>query len=126
MWDMLGDLFGYQKKEKARANVVIGALTGVLIGVAAGLLVAPQSGEETRGCIKQAAGEGYDKAKETSLKAVDFVKEKGQEVIGKFHQAKDEFEEELSEDIAKAAEELADMAGEVEEATEEVSEEAKA
>jgi len=43
-----------------------GALLGVIIGAAVGLLLAPQSGEETREAIREYSDEMGDKAKETS------------------------------------------------------------
>ena len=110
MRDALGDLFGYQKKEKSRAFVAIGTLSGLLLGVAAGLLVAPQSGKETRDDIKKAAEKGYGKVVDTSQKVSDYVRDKGQEVVQKFHKEKDKVVEEVQEEIAEVAEEIADEA----------------
>ncbi|HHT25217.1 MAG TPA: YtxH domain-containing protein [Clostridiaceae bacterium] len=102
MGDLFGNLFGYQKKSEARANVIIGTLTGLLLGAAAGLLLAPQSGKETREDIVRLAEKGYEKAVEASQTVADFVKDKSQEVSEKFIKRK-----------AKTDEDIADVTDEV-------------
>ncbi|NLM19395.1 MAG: YtxH domain-containing protein [Clostridiaceae bacterium] len=101
MGELFGNLFGYQKKSEARANVVIGTLAGLLLGTAAGLLLAPQSGKETREDIARLAEKGYEKAVAASHTVVDFVKDKSQEVSEKFIKRKDK----AAEDVAEVTEE---------------------
>jgi gas vesicle protein len=59
---------------------------GLGIGVAAGLLLAPQSGEETRGLLKSKADEGkeYLRRRSTELRseATDFV-ERGRQAVAR-------------------------------------------
>ncbi|MGH7754878.1 MAG: YtxH domain-containing protein [Vulcanimicrobiaceae bacterium] len=40
-----------------------GLLTGALVGAAVGLLVAPQSGDETRGRLRESAGDASDRVR---------------------------------------------------------------
>jgi gas vesicle protein len=49
-------------------------LLGLGIGVAAGLLWAPRSGEETRALIADRAGEGADYLKSRAQEGTDYVK----------------------------------------------------
>jgi len=49
-------------------------LLGLGIGVAAGLLWAPRSGEETRALIADKAGEGADYLKSRAQESTDYVK----------------------------------------------------
>lgn len=125
MRDMIGDLFGYQRKEKSRAYVAIGTLSGILLGVAAGLLVAPQSGEETRKQIKKAAEKGYSKALDAGQKVGDYVKAKGQEVAERFNSAREDVEEGLDKAVGKAAEKVKEGAEKVADKAEKVKEDSK-
>ncbi|MGB4610548.1 MAG: YtxH domain-containing protein [Saccharofermentanales bacterium] len=107
MGDLFGNLFGYQKKSEARANVVIGTLAGLLLGAAAGLILAPQSGKETREDIAKLAEKGYEKAVAASQTVADFVKEKSQEVSEKFIKRKNKAED---EDVAENADSVTEDA----------------
>jgi gas vesicle protein len=49
---------------------VSGLAIGLILGVAAGLLFAPRSGEETRATIKQKAQESVDQIRETVVQPV--------------------------------------------------------
>ncbi len=51
-------------------------LLGLGIGVAAGLLWAPRSGEETRALLADKAGEGADYLKSRAQEGTDFVKQR--------------------------------------------------
>ncbi|HEY4161140.1 MAG TPA: YtxH domain-containing protein [Candidatus Saccharimonadales bacterium] len=51
-------------------------LTGAMIGVATGLLLAPQSGEETRARIRQKARDKMDRAKRRAGRAQDAAGER--------------------------------------------------
>lgn len=119
MRDFLGNALGYQRKEQARANVIIGTLAGLLVGTATALLLAPQSGKETREDIKKTAEKGYLKAVDSSHKVADFVKEKGQEASAKFAQAKESTKAKLNKGVAEVADEVAEK-------SEEISDDAKA
>lgn len=59
-------------------NVAIGALIGLAVGVTAGLLLAPQSGKETRRMIRDKAVEVKDLAEEKMIE----IKTKAGKVIG--------------------------------------------
>jgi len=51
-------------------------LTGAMIGVATGLLLAPQSGEETRARIRQKAKDKMDRAKGRAGQVTDTARER--------------------------------------------------
>jgi len=51
-------------------------LLGLGIGVAAGLLVAPRSGEETRALLADKAGEGADYLRSRAQEGSDYVKQR--------------------------------------------------
>src|SRR5450631_3487057 len=55
-------------------------LLGLGIGVAAGLLWAPRSGEETRALLADKAGEGADYLKDRAQDSTEYVKQRGEEV----------------------------------------------
>lgn len=75
-----------------------GLIIGVAVGVAAGMLLAPQSGEATRELIKEKASEWKGKASEEARvlgeKVKTVVREKASEVAsavrGKFHREEEE------------------------------------
>jgi|BioPla2DNA2_1021312.scaffolds.fasta_scaffold00798_4 gas vesicle protein len=113
MRELLGNVFGYEKKSDANAKIVIGALSGFLLGAAAGLLFAPQSGKETRDDIARAAEKGYEKAVETSKNVAGFVKDKSQEVSEKFLQKRDKVVEDAAEAVAEVADKVSDKAEDV-------------
>jgi gas vesicle protein len=54
-------------------------LLGLGIGVAAGLLWAPRSGEETRALLADKAGDGADYLKSRAQEGSDYVKSRAQE-----------------------------------------------
>jgi gas vesicle protein len=53
---------------------------GLGIGVAAGILFAPKSGEETRGYLKAKAGEGADYLKTRAGEGRDYLKQRTDEI----------------------------------------------
>lgn len=70
----------------------MGLLAGVVSGLAAGVLYAPKSGEESRQEIKQAVCDFYDKhspaireAKKQALENVDLMKYKLERQLRKFN-----------------------------------------
>ena len=52
-------------------------LLGLGVGVGLGLLFAPKSGEETRGVIRDKAGEGADFVKQRAGEGAEFIKQRG-------------------------------------------------
>lgn len=71
----------------------IGFLAGLGVGVAVGIMVAPQSGSETQRFIKQRAGDSLDRAAAT---ARDLRKQAGdvaEDAMGRARQAVDQAKE---------------------------------
>ena len=120
-----------------------GILIGLVVGAAAGILFAPQSGEETRGqiadtsvkaynAVKEKGAEIIDAAHEKGVQVVEAAKEKGAEVINGVREHGSKLVERvrgLTEDAAdeenivcEAAEEIAEAADEAAEAVEEAVE----
>ena len=70
------------KKRRKRNNgkkVAAGVGAGLIAGAAAGILLAPKSGKETRQDIKEAAGTAVEATKKTVNKAVNSIKKKKDE-----------------------------------------------
>ncbi len=72
---------------------IAGFIVGGAVGAVIGILLAPQSGEETREAIGKTTKEAYDKAqgvvKELQAKADDVVSDmqkKGEEIISKIQE----------------------------------------
>ena len=61
-------------------------LIGSFVGACAALLLAPQSGEETRGLLEGKAREGADKVGRSLRDGRDTLEEKGRELAGKASQ----------------------------------------
>jgi gas vesicle protein len=55
-------------------------LLGLGVGVAAGILWAPRSGEETRALISDKAGEGAEYLRNRAQDGTEYVKQRGDEV----------------------------------------------
>lgn len=55
-------------------------LLGLGLGVAAGILLAPKAGEETRELLKSKAGEGADFLKSKANDSAEFVRRKGDDL----------------------------------------------
>ncbi|NLV98437.1 MAG: YtxH domain-containing protein [Clostridiaceae bacterium] len=104
MFDSIMDFFGVESKSKARNKSFLSFLGGIALGASAALLLAPQSGEETREMIKDTAVSGAEKTKEFYDKAAKEVKEKFEEVKQKVKNV-EEIVEEAAEDIAEEVEE---------------------
>lgn len=79
---------------KETTNVMLGLLTGVAVGIGAGVLFAPDKGIKTRKKIKNKVVD----AKKDITKRVSHAKEEISEVI---HSKKTDFEEKLEEKISK-------------------------
>lgn len=63
------------KESSNSSNVVLGTLIGSAIGFAAGLLLAPQSGKETRALVGDKVNEAKDSINEAAEKTVASLKE---------------------------------------------------
>lgn len=93
----LKDYFGVTDKSNVCKGTLLGLLGGVIIGGVTALLLAPQSGQETRADIKAGFEVGVEKAREFGCKAATTAKEKFEEVKSRLHK-----------DDAEAAEDVAD------------------
>lgn len=117
MRDLIGNVFGYEKKSEANAKIVIGALTGILLGATAGLLFAPQSGKETREDIAKVAEKGYGKAVEASQNVANYVRDKSHVVSEKIKKGKNKAVKDVADTVANVADDVADKAEEISEET---------
>ncbi|MDD4541018.1 MAG: YtxH domain-containing protein [Eubacteriales bacterium] len=99
MVDNILDFLGVESKSKARNRSFFLFLGGVVVGAAAGMLFAPQSGEETREKIKDTAVTGADKTVELSKKAAKEIKEKYEEIKQKVKKAEDIIEENVEDTV---------------------------
>lgn len=92
-------------QHKDNANVAGSAVAGLLIGGLAGagaaLLLAPQSGKETREQIQQKSIELRDRTTETVEEAVTQVKAKTQQIAGTLHDKAEELQHQGQEKIAE-------------------------
>ena len=61
---------------ESAAGFGIGLLVGAALGVAIGMLYAPQSGKETRALIAEKTGEAKDVVSERAKKVVDDIRGK--------------------------------------------------
>ena len=73
------------REKKARKNVLAGLALGAVVGAAAGVLLAPKSGKETREALADAAAKLPEKAKEIA----EMSKTKLEEVKTKLREAQD-------------------------------------
>jgi gas vesicle protein len=69
--------------DKQNKGIIIGASVGALAGVIAGILLAPQSGKETRADIAKYIHEMKDKIAEELAKAGEVTKESYNEIVEK-------------------------------------------
>ena len=104
MFDSIMDFLGVESISNARNRSFLLFLGGVVQGASAGLLLAPQTGEETREMIKDTAITGADKTKELYKKAAKEVKEKYEEVKQKVKNV-EEIVEDAAEDVVEELEE---------------------
>jgi gas vesicle protein len=64
-------------------SMALGFMIGVTAGLAAGVLLAPKSGKETREQIAQKTREGYDRAQSVTKQTVGQAKDKASSVANK-------------------------------------------
>ena len=76
--EIIGAFTG-QNRRRRRRQVGLGITLGVIGGAVLGLLLAPQSGKETREQIADAAVKGAKAVKDYSVKAGKVIKEKAEE-----------------------------------------------
>lgn len=83
------------------SKFVAGTILGTLVGVTAGLLFAPQSGEETRREIVDFADDTKDHVLEGYYTVKDNIKNKTEEISGDIKDKYDEFKERGYTEIKK-------------------------
>ena len=151
LFGTIADLTIASKAEQRRAarnegykGFGAGILIGLVVGAAAGILFAPQSGAETRGqiadtsvkaynAVKEKGAEIIEAAQEKGVQVVEAAKEKGAEVISEVKEHGTKLVERvrgLTEEVqdeenivCEAADEVAEAAEDAAEAVEETVEE---
>ena len=117
---MISEILKYRRRKRYLEDAVNVTL-GALVGVAAGVLFAPQSGEETRAQIAQ-------QSKEAALKAKD-VAEDLTDAVGEKYSEFQDYSKDLIEKVKKNVEEGVEFTKEqidaLEEAAGEIADEAK-
>lgn len=120
------DMVGKEKRRKQRAQnakrLAIGIGAAATAGLAAGLLLAPKSGKETRKDLKEKAEEVVENTKEAVVKKTKSLKESASEaahgisdVLKEAHEKKESVGEDLKEgrqDVAKAIHRTSDKIAE--------------
>lgn len=88
------------KDEHSTRDVLLGTLAGAAIGAGLALLLAPKSGEELRGDIKDLyddmcdkTGDFADDIKEKTQNLASQLKDKTQDLVSQFHDKKEDFVE---------------------------------
>ena len=74
MFKEIVDTMNGNARRRANAKVAIGVSIGVLVGAAAGIILAPKSGKETRKDIKHGAEKTVEKAQDVAHIAKKLVK----------------------------------------------------
>lgn len=69
----------HKKQEDTLAGFLLGCLTGLVVGAALGVLVAPHRGDITRRKIVRKAGETKDNVVEAVEEQLEILREKGDE-----------------------------------------------
>lgn len=72
-----------RESDNSAMSMALGFTVGVIAGLAAGILLAPKSGKETRDQIAQKAQETYGKAQEVTKNTVNEAKDKATTVANK-------------------------------------------
>ena len=62
-------------RRRANARGIVGTSVGVLVGTAAGIMLAPKSGSDIRNDMKHGAERSADKVRATVSKSFKFIKE---------------------------------------------------
>lgn len=102
--------------DKSVAPFFSGFLIGALVGAAAALLMAPQSGEETRAQIREKSVELKEKAEATYADVLHRVEEATEEI----RQKTDEISAKVDQAIAQGKQEVAKLTKKAEQTAEEV------
>lgn len=99
-----------QENAKTGVGFVFGLLVGSLIGAATAILVAPQSGNQTREYLKRKAGEAKDRAELYASEIKDDLGEWTEKTKGtvteKMQEARGRMAEKLNEARGKVAEKV--------------------
>ncbi len=85
-----------RKKENAK-KIAAGTATGILAGIAGGLLLAPKSGKETRQDISKAAKDINDTVKNKTIEAKKSVGDKAKDTKENFVEAKQKISDYLTQ-----------------------------
>jgi gas vesicle protein len=72
-------------------SILIAFVLGAIAGAATALLLAPQSGEETRRLISEKARESKDKASEAARRGKEFVDRQREHLSSAIEQGKDAY-----------------------------------
>lgn len=72
-------------------GIVVAFVLGAIAGAATALLLAPQSGEETRRLIGERAREGKDKAGEAARRSKEFVDRQREHLTSAIEQGKEAY-----------------------------------
>lgn len=115
------DYIEIKRKERVRRQLLedskkvsLGVVLGVALGTAAGLLFAPQSGEETRADIVRVSRDATEKVRKNADSALQTIQSKTGEVVGKARHA---FEDHVESRFTK----IHPVADEVSEGTEAIA-----
>lgn len=95
-----------KKQVKSAKNIAVGTILGSLAGVTAGILFAPQSGEETRKDIADFADDATVQAKENIDTAIDNLKEKSDEISHDLMDKYQEYQDRNMTELHKVADEF--------------------
>ena len=92
------DYFGVTDKSNVKKGCVLGLLSGIILGGATALLLAPKTREETRAGIKAGVELGVEKAKDLGDKASAAAHKKFDEIKTKLSKEAEEILEEEEEE----------------------------
>lgn len=103
--EVIGAFTGQNRRNRHR-QVAIGTILGLLSGAAAGILLAPQSGKETRKDISDAVVKGANVVKDTAVDVYGKTKDAASDAAKKVSEWTGDLKDRISEatsDEAKAA-----------------------
>lgn len=92
-----------EQRRKEAKKIAIGAFSGIMAGIASGLLFAPKSGKETRKEICEKTSEINSKIKENAVNVKNNIKDKNSELKSNIDEAREKISTYLAEKKSKAA-----------------------